>query len=160
MEVLSYFFQTGRSVCRTLSYSEAAGVCPFRGFSADAQAKIGKTGWTGKGTTAEVWTSLETKRPGQAAVQREKKPTAEQNMGTAGSNSAPRNHVGAKSALQPRLFMPEAKKTSSACPLAPPFQLRPAPPDSQLADRRCAAVLSYRKEIRKTVILREIQIHY
>ena len=44
MEVLSYFFQTGRSVCRTLSYSEAAGVCPFRGLSADAQAKIGKTG--------------------------------------------------------------------------------------------------------------------
>ena len=35
-------------------------------------------------------------------------------------------HVGAKSALLRCLFMPVAKKTSSACFLAPPLQLRPA----------------------------------
>ena len=35
-------------------------------------------------------------------------------------------HVVAKSALRPRLFMPMAKKTSSARPLAPPFQIEPA----------------------------------
>ena len=41
-------------------------------------------------------------------------------------------HVGAKSALLRRLFMPVAKKTSSARSLAPPFQLRPAALGSQL----------------------------
>ena len=35
-------------------------------------------------------------------------------------------HVGAKSALLRRLFMPMAKKTSSARSLAPPFQIEPA----------------------------------
>ena len=35
-------------------------------------------------------------------------------------------HRGAKSALRPRLFMPMAKKTSSARSLAPPFQIEPA----------------------------------
>lgn len=34
-------------------------------------------------------------------------------------------HVGAKSALLRRLFMPMAKKTSSARSLAPPFQIEP-----------------------------------
>ena len=43
-------------------------------------------------------------------------------------------HVGAKSALLRRLFMPVAKKTSSARSLAPPFQLRPAALGSQLVD--------------------------
>ena len=36
--------------------------------------------------------------------------------------SGHRHHVGAKSALLRRLFMPAAKKTSSARSLAPPFQ--------------------------------------
>ena len=44
-------------------------------------------------------------------------------------------HVGAKSALLRRLFMHEAKKTSSASSLAPPFQLRPAALGSRLAGR-------------------------
>ncbi len=35
-------------------------------------------------------------------------------------------HVGAKSALLRRLFMPAAKKTPSACSLAPPLQIEPA----------------------------------
>ena len=35
-------------------------------------------------------------------------------------------HVGAKSALLRRLFMPMTKKTSSARSLAPPFQIEPA----------------------------------
>ena len=35
-------------------------------------------------------------------------------------------HVGAKSALLRRLFMPAAKKTSSARSLAHPFQIEPA----------------------------------
>ena len=37
-----------------------------------------------------------------------------------------RHHVGAKSALLRRLFMPMAKKTSSARSLAPPFQITTA----------------------------------
>ena len=44
-------------------------------------------------------------------------------------------HVGAKSALLRRLFMPKAKKTSSARSLAHPFQLRPAALGSQLVCR-------------------------
>ena len=36
-------------------------------------------------------------------------------------------HVGAKRTLLRRLFMPVAKKTSSARSLAPPFQIEPAP---------------------------------
>jgi hypothetical protein len=40
--------------------------------------------------------------------------------------SGHRHHVGAKSALLRRLFMPMAKKTSSARSLAPPFQIEPA----------------------------------
>ena len=35
-------------------------------------------------------------------------------------------HMVSKSALRPRLFMPMAKKTSSARSLAPPFQIEPA----------------------------------
>lgn len=35
-------------------------------------------------------------------------------------------HVGAKSALLRRLFLPMAKKTSSARSLAPPLQIEPA----------------------------------
>ena len=49
-----------------------------------------------------------------------------------GFESHHRHHVGAKSALLRRLFMPVAKKTSSARSLAPPFQLRPAALGSQL----------------------------
>ena len=43
-----------------------------------------------------------------------------------------KRHVGAKSALLRRLFMPGAKKTSSARSLAPPLQPRPAALGSQL----------------------------
>ena len=43
-----------------------------------------------------------------------------------GFESHHRHHVGAKSALLRRLFMPMAKKTSSARSLAPPFQIEPA----------------------------------
>ena len=49
-------------------------------------------------------------------------------------------HVGAKSALLRRLFMPEAKKTSSARSLAPPFQLRPAALGSQLVGRPAGGI--------------------
>ena len=49
-----------------------------------------------------------------------------------GFESHPLRHVGAKSALLRRLFMHEAKKTSSARSLAPPFQLRPAALGSRL----------------------------
>src|SRR5699024_10284819 len=49
-------------------------------------------------------------------------------------------HVGAKSALLRRLFMPMAKKTSSARSLAPPFQLRPTPLGSQLVCRPAGGV--------------------
>ena len=43
-----------------------------------------------------------------------------------GIYSVVNEHVGAKSALLRRLFMPMAKKTSSARSLAPPFQIEPA----------------------------------
>ena len=49
-----------------------------------------------------------------------------------GFESRHRHHVGAKSALLRRLFMPAAQKTSSARSLAPPLQPRPAALGSQL----------------------------
>ena len=49
-------------------------------------------------------------------------------------------HVGAKSALLRRLFMPVAKKTSSARSLAPPLQLRPAALGSQLVGRPAGGI--------------------
>ena len=55
------------------------------------------------------------------------------------------DHVGAKSALLRRLFMPAAKKPSSARSLAPPFQLRPAVLGSQLVCRPRAACSSIKK---------------
>ena len=56
-----------------------------------------------------------------------------------GFESHHRHHVGAKSALLRRLFVPAARKTSSARSLAPPSQLRPATLGSQLAGRPFAA---------------------
>ena len=52
-------------------------------------------------------------------------------------------HVGAKSALLRRLFMPGAKKTSSARFPAPPFQLRPAPLGTQLVGRTVGGIFRH-----------------
>ena len=62
-----------------------------------------------------------------------------------GFESHPLRHVGAKSALLRRLFMPVAKKTSSARSLAPPFQLRPAALGSQLVCRPAGGFSSIKK---------------
>ena len=51
-------------------------------------------------------------------------------------------HVGAKSALLRRLFIPETKKAPSTRSHAPPFQLRPAPLAPQLVDRPAAGIFS------------------
>ena len=49
-------------------------------------------------------------------------------------------HVGAKSALLRRLFMPMAKKDVIRPPLDPPFQLRPVVLGSQLAGRPAGGI--------------------
>ena len=61
--------------------------------------------------------------------------------------SGHRHHVGAKSALLRRLFVPAAKKTSSARSLAHPFQIEPAALGFDLglgADWRAAASMLLR----------------